>query len=177
MKKFGLIALIAAVAGCTSFMIKDIDTLSRLAGAATGQALMMAKLEPKAHNTIIEVTQVVRNVTPGTNETFVAVWGKEAEIYVDQLIEKSKLDKDAKTLVMSGVNTLCLGIDYLFAKHPEWKEDTDKVKTGIQGFCDGMLAVMKPMNEDPNAVSAAPVTTDVELDGDTLMYLKSKGCF
>ena len=179
MKKFLTIAAVTAtLVGCSTFIGDNIATVARLAGTATGQAVNMGKFNAKTHNTIIEVVNVLRDVTPGVEQSFVECWSAAADKYLDEIVAKGKFDASLKPLVLTGVKTVGMGIDYLFEKHPEWEKNENQVKEAITAFCDGFLSICTPVDEASESVSAMSTKCGkVELDVDTLNYLKRNGRF
>lgn len=177
MKKI-LLALSAACltvfTGCKIFE-GDPSQLAYLSGAAAGKAVCMASLKPAAHNRVIEVVQIVRDVVPGTNQTFAAVWGAAAKTYVNELADAGKVDKDLVPVIVGGVETAGIAIDYLFSKHPDWKANTETVEIVVDQFTIGFLTTCVPVDEKLGGAIKMPANT--KIDQDTFNYLKACGRF
>lgn len=167
-------ACITVLSGCKIFE-GDPSQLAYLAGAAAGKAVNMVSMKPAAHNRVIEVVQVVRDVVPGTNETFAVVWGKAATTYVNELADAGKLDKDLVPVIVSSVETAGIAVDYLFSKHPEWKDDTATVEIVVDQFTTGFLTMCVPVDEKLGGALKMPA--DRSYDEDTFKYLKARGRF
>ena len=163
-----------ALVGCKIFQ-GDPSQLAYLSGAAAGKAVNMAAMKPVVHNRVIEVVQIVRDVIPGTNETFVAAWGNAATVYVNELASAGKLDKELVPMIVSGVQTAGLAVDYLFSKHPEWKNNTETVEVVVDQFTLGFLTMCVPVDETVGGVLKMPANK--AYDEDTYKYLKACGRF
>lgn len=165
---------VAVFTGCKSFE-GDPGRIAYLSGSAAGKAVCMASLKPVAHNRVIDAVKVIRDVVPGTNETFTAVWGKAAKVFSTDLVNSGKIDDSLVPVIVGGVETAGIAADYLFSKHPEWKNNTDTVKLVVDQFTDGFLTTCVPVDEVVGGVLKMPART--EYDKDTFEYLKSRGRF
>lgn len=157
--------------GCKLFEGTDPSVLAQLAGAAAGKAVSMANIKPVAHNRIIDVVTVIQDVVPGTNETFAVAWREAATTYVNKLVDEGKIEKDYVAMIVSGVETAGIAIDYLFTKHPEWKENATLTKKVIAQFTAGFLSTCTPVDEKLGGTFKAPV--GVDYDRDTYLYLQA----
>ena len=154
MKKL-FFALVAAAAmctftGCDDVPSKEVVTAASYAiGTSSGLVIKFLNIDEDTKTTICNVINVVYEVTPGEDQSFEEAWVPVATKYIDELIASGKLppalQKNAeltRQVLVKASEIMCVGLDRLFEKHPDWKKYPDVVVGAISGFVNGVKATL-----------------------------------
>ena len=178
-KLLGITLALAVLVGCKSIpSANTVKTVSTAIGYAAGYACELSKMDDVAKKTIISVVEKVETIVPTEGQTLEAAWTPIAITEVGKLVVEGKLTDTQATFVRLSFGTVISGIDYMFEKHPKWKEHQELVSAGLDGFCTGFKAVLKSSCIDCNdcsdcTVLKANMKYANEMDEDAYKFLKS----
>ena len=115
-------------------------------GGATGLVLDACGLDDDSRNAVVGVVGEINRVVPQEGETVADVMSRVAQKYVDGLAKAGKLTPAQATAVNAAVTLLLKGWGIIEERHPGVKAWCSLSATVVGGFCDGFLAVYKPVN-------------------------------
>lgn len=137
-------AMSIGVIGCKTTDPKDIYSLSFGVGVAAGTAMRMKGMDTNTVEIIITVAPELKKVVPSTNETWQVAWTQAGKDIAEELVKQGKIDEMAAKLVVSCSGTGGLAMDYLFSRHPEWKNSQECINAAVSGAVDGIVLSIKP---------------------------------
>ena len=145
MKKFLLVALAATIAcftGCKHIPEKEtVGQKAYTAGLAAGYAAaLIPKISAQDKTNIVVIVTVAEKFVPQDGQSIPEAWTPVVEEAVATLVKQGKVTEEQSVLILSGAKLAITGVDYLFKKHPEWKEETEVVTTVIHQACAGFRA-------------------------------------
>lgn len=156
-----LMAVCAAVTGCKTVpSTATVSTTSYALGVVGGYACELSKTKTSVREGILTVLNVAVEVTPSTNETFVAAWTPVIDKEVAKLVEAGKISETEGVLVKNALTIASSSIDFMFTRHPTWKEYQELVSAAVTGFVAGFESVVKPTDSVPTAAIKDAVETD-----------------
>lgn len=153
MKKI-LIALVAIVGtamtiltGCKSIpSAMTVETTAYSLGIVGGYACELSKTKTEVREGILTVLDIASKVIPATNETFTVAWTPIIDSEVTKLVETKKIGETEATLIKKALSIATGSIDFMFTRHPVWKEYQDFVSAAVTGFVGGFETVVQPSN-------------------------------
>lgn len=150
-------------AGCD-----NVNGVAKTIGVSAGYVCEMTKVDPSARTTSILVLEKLVKVHPANDTTYVATWKPLINEDVAKLVENKKVNDLQGTAIKMILNVAAEGMDYLFAKHPDWKKTTDLANQAISGFMAGFKSVIEV------DVPLASNGQTLERDEEAYEFLKNK---
>lgn len=150
-------AALAVLVGCKTLPSADIVNKTAYSlGMVSGYACQLAGVDDKVKATVVQVLDVAVKVVPAKDQTFTEAWTPVIAEEVAKLVEAGKLKSDEGELVKSALGVACNGIDFLFTRHPKWREYSDLVDAAVTGYAAGFKTIVVPAD----AVRAAVDSND-----------------
>ena len=168
MKKFLLIAMAACIAcftGCKTIPEKEtVAQKAYTAGLAAGYAAsLVPQISAQDKTNVVVIVTLVEKFTPQDGQTVTEAWTPVINDAITTLVAQGKLDEGQAALVRTAANLATSGIDYLFVKHPEWKEEKDIVAVVIHQACAGFKAGIGINPENKEVVDLVNQIMDKEV--------------
>ena len=140
-------AALLAVVGCKTLPSADVVNKTAYSiGMVSGYACQLAGVDDNVKITIVNVLDTVVKVVPAPEQTFTEAWTSMITDEIAKLVEAGKLKADGAELVKSALSVACNGIDFLFTRHPKWKEYSDIVDAVVTGYTAGFETVVVPVD-------------------------------
>lgn len=156
MKKFSIKAFTAAFfaaivvvfAGCDKLpSAEKIENVSKTIGYAAGLTCDLTKVSDKTRTVTLEVMDIVDDVIPLTNQTFIAAWTPVIDETISNFVNKGKITASEGVIVKAVMAAVTQGLDYVFeVRWPKAKEYKELVSAAVRGFTEGFKTVIKPAN-------------------------------
>ncbi len=147
MKKLIIAAFAAAMflTGCDKLpSAEKVETVSKSIGIAAAYACELGKIDDNAKKVILEVLDIVDEVVPATNQTFVEAWTPVINEVVDKYVADGKIDEGVAAIVKTVLGAAASGLDYIFEyRYPKAKEYKELVSAAVKGFTTGFTSVIK----------------------------------
>ena len=138
-------AALLAVVGCKTLPPADVVNKTAYSlGMVSGYACQLAGVDDHVKITIVNVLDTAVKVVPAPGQTFTEAWTPVIADEVAKLVEAGKLKADEAELVKSALGVACNGIDFLFTRHPKWKEYSDIVDAAVTGYAAGFKTIIVP---------------------------------
>lgn len=166
------IAVVAALlSGCkTTPTPEQVKTTSTLIGVSAAAVANAVEIDNVARAEVVKIVTEVRDVVPGTNETFSSAWTPVAKTHVQKLVDAKKLDDTQASMVVLAFDVAMKGADYIFnVRYPEARQYANLVEAAAHGFCDGFLSTFKTTN----ALAAPHTASEKKMDECAYIWLKS----
>ena len=143
----GVIGVSAAVSGC-KFPLNGEQghKIGVGVGGATGLVLDACGLDDDSRNAVVGVVGEINRVVPQEGETVTDAMSRVAKKYIAGLEKAGKLTPAQATAVNAAVTLLLKGWGIIEERHPVVKAWCSLSAAVVGGFCDGFLAVYKPVN-------------------------------
>ena len=140
-------AALLAVVGCKTLPSADVVNKTAYSiGMVSGYVCQLAGVDDNVKITIVNVLDTVVKVVPAPEQTFTEAWTPMITDEIAKLVEAGKLKADGAELVKSALSVACNGIDFLFTRHPKWKEYSDIVDAVVTGYTAGFETVVVPVD-------------------------------
>lgn len=134
---------IFGIYGCKSIPTEDqITGLSYAAGLAAGYACELNNVDTSVIETTLTVLNNISLVIPETNSTFVVTWTPLIISNVNKYIDAGKINNTHGQIIISSLTLVAKTVDYMFIKHPTWKEYSNATLITIQGISEGFKSVI-----------------------------------
>lgn len=141
----------AVLTGCKHPPTEDgIRKIGAAFGAATGLVLDQCDLDAKSRNAIIDIVNRGYTVVPAEGQTIFDAWKEVAKRHVEALVLDGTITATQGDLILSAFDLVLKGVALLIEKHPDIGTYGALTIAAIEGFCNGFLAVYKPI--DANGV-------------------------
>lgn len=161
MKRFIMSMLTAAAilfSGCTETVNETtVSATAYACGLIAGGATELSKTKTSVKEGIAAVLEIAESVAPEGEKTFLETWTPIVEDSVKRLVEDKKLEEGGGEFVRKCSLTVASGIDFLFERHPDWKNYKNFVSVAVHSFVEGYKSVM--------LVSATPETSKDKTEG------------
>lgn len=155
------ITAITTLTGCKSIpSATTVETTAYAIGVVGGYACELSKTKTSVREGIVTVLDIAAKVTPATNETFVAAWTPIIDEEVGKLVTAGKISEMEGTLIKNALNIAASSIDFMFTRHPTWKEYQELVSAAVDGFVSGFESVVKSTDDSARKSNAA--ANDIE---------------
>lgn len=165
-------ATVMAFAGCKSTpSAAKVEGLSYAAGAGVAYACELTKMDSETKIVMTNVMTIVSTVVPETNSTCVATWTPVVSGIVDKYVAEGTINAGQAKLITTTSYLAAQGVDYLFARHSDWKEYSDLVSVSVKAFSDGFIAVFVKYN-----VCGGVATVKVEYDPEAYEFAAANFC-
>lgn len=136
-------------AGCNETVDPTkVKAISTGIGYASGLAFnLVDKTPPEVKEKVCDVLTIIgaSSIVVSSNETY------QVKLVEHLKTQDQYKDNEQLLVVVSYVGT---GFDYMFTKHPKWKEVSDVAVGAIKGFTEGFVAVYRPVV--PSTTVATP---------------------
>ena len=145
MKMFSVVvaAVVACFAGCKSLPSEDVMRgTAESIGRAAGYAVELSKTKAEVKDAIVKVLDIVAEVVPETNQTFVAAWKPLIDEEIDKLVAADKIKAEDAVLAKSVLYIACDGVDLVFTRYPKAREYKNLVSAATDGFVSGFKSVV-----------------------------------
>lgn len=161
--------LAVVITGCKTVPTPEqVKSASTLVGVSAAAVANTVEIDNVARAEVVKIISEVKNVVPGTNETFSSAWTPVAKKHVQKLVDAKKIDDVQANMITLGFDVAMKGADYvLTVRYPQAKQYADLVEAAAYGFCDGFLSTFKTTN-----ALAAPQTMP-EMDEAAYNWLMS----
>ena len=151
----------AAIAGC-KHPISD-DSMRKIAfafGGTTGLVLdQIDGIDAKSRNAIIDIVNRGYTIVPAEGQTIFDAWKEVAKRHVEALVLDGTITATQGDLILSAFDLVLKGVALLIERHPEIGTYGSLTVSAIEGFCNGFLAVYKPVDAND---SCSDCTVDVK---------------
>ena len=167
MKKVLLIAMACAVAvfsGCKTLPEKEtIGQKAYTAGLAAGYAAsLIPKISAQDKTNVVVIVTVAERFIPQDGQTITDAWTPVVADAIKTLQDQGKIDENQAVLIKMASDVAMRGVDYLFIKHPKWKEEQEVVNVVIHQACDGFRAGIGINPNNPEVVELIQKIMDKE---------------
>ena len=157
-------AIAVLMSGCkTPPTVEKMTAVATVVGKTAGYACELSKMKPEVKEAISKVLDVVSTVVPTNRQTFVEAWTPVVDKELDKLVAAGKIDEGMKNVASTAMSAACLGIDYVFTKHPKAKNVEELASAATTGFIAGYRSV----------INFAAVNK-LEIDYEAYAYLKAE---
>jgi len=142
MKKMFIAALACALAvftGCKSIPEKEtVGQKAYAAGLAAGYAsALIPKITAQDKTNAVVIVTIAERFIPQDGQTFEQAWTPVIQEAITKLIAQGKVTEEQAVLVKMAADLGVKGIDYLFIKHPKWRQEQDVFAVAIHEACNG----------------------------------------
>lgn len=159
-------AVFMCIFGCKSLPTADkIVGLSYSAGLAAGYVCEITNTDAATVETTIAVMNVVQTIIPGTNSTCVAAWKPVITENVGKFVAEGKIDAAKGAIIITSLTLVAEAVDYVFIKHPDWKQYADATTLAVNGVCEGFKSVA--------CASAFKGSLYITYDSDAYIHLRA----
>lgn len=143
----GALGAAAALPGCHTLQTEEKTyAVGTAFGGTTGLVLDQCDIEAEVRNRIITIVGLCRTVVPKEGQTVWDAWYESAKAYVDAAVQGGELTPTQGDLILAGYSLVLKGLKLLVERHPEVGTYGALTVAAIGGFCDGFLAVYKPID-------------------------------
>lgn len=175
MKKLLILATIAsAIVGCKTIPSQQkVTTLSTAIGAASGAVCKMANVTSNEIEVITQVFDTMKEFIPEPSMTFSEKWTPIINAQVDLMYQDGKLTDDEVAIAKMVLVYSSDGVDYMFKKHPKWREYEDLVNTAINGFIKGFNYIISRKLTFSVTNEGDLMSNGIEIDTEAYNYFQS----
>lgn len=176
MKKLivSLVAIAAILTGCKTVPSENrVTALSTAIGAASAAACKIANVSTNDIEVIKTVLDTVKEFTPEGEATFEETWTPIITAQIDIMYIDGKLTDDDKELAKKILVACSKGVDYMFTKHPKWKQYENIVSYAIDGFVRGFDYIIGKKLTFAASPDGSLKSGDVEIDTEAYHYFSS----
>lgn len=170
MKKLLIIAtIVSAIVGCKTIPSQQkVTNVSTAIGAASGAVCKMANVTSNEIEVITQVLDTIKEFIPESGTTFSEKWTPIINAQVDLMFEEGKLTTEEVAIAKMVLVYSSDGVDYMFKKHPKWRDYEDLVNCAISGFIRGFKYIIS--RKLTLSVSPEGTLTSGGIDIDTEAY-------
>lgn len=176
MKKLivSLVAIATILTGCKSVPSENrVTALSTAIGAASAAACKIANVSTNDIEVIKTVLETAKEFTPEGEATFEETWTPIITAQIDIMYIGGKLTDDEKELATKILIACSRGVDWMFDKHPTWKQYENIVSCAIDGFVKGFDYIIGKKLTFAASPDGNMKADDVEIDGEAYRYFSA----
>lgn len=142
-------AATVAVSGCRFVPTPDQGkVIGKGVGGATGLVMDPCVEDDKVRNAIVDVAERIGRCAPQEGETVRQAWTRIANVHVKELVDDGKITQIQGAAILAAFDLLMKGWMIIEERHPQVKTWSELTVAVVGGFCEGFLAVFKPVNCD-----------------------------
>lgn len=143
-------AAAAALSGCRSVPTPGQGkAIGKGVGGATGLVMDPCVSDDGVRNAIVDVVERIGRCSPQDGETVREAWTRTANAHVKELVDAGKVSQVQGSAILAAFDLLLKGWAILEERHPQVKVWSELTVAVVGGFCEGFLAVFKPVNGAP----------------------------
>jgi hypothetical protein len=168
-KLLAILIAVVSIVGCVSVpTVQSVNIASNGIGAATAAAVSQMEMDKIVQNNIINIMNVLNDIVPTTNSTYVSTWTPVVDQHLQKLLTDGKIDIIQASVIRTSIILGAEGIDYMFRKHPEWLYYSELVNTAVHGFINGYINVFCVLIRNVYPVNS------IHIDMDAYQYVSTR---